>query len=317
MALRLSTHWLWDFWLARSGPEHHLFYLQAPRSLEEEDRRHWHASIGHAISTDLRHWEILPDALHPGAAGAWDDLTVWTGSVLQHDGRWWMLYTGVSRRENGRIQRIGLATSEDLVRWKRHPGNPLIETDPRWYERGVPEHWHDQAWRDPALWRHPTAGTFHAFITARANDGPPRTRGVIAHARSKDLERWEVLPPVTEPCGRYGQLEVPQLVEVEGRWLLLFSRSIEYDDPATAAPTTGTNFYVADDPLGPFPCDREGVLTEDAEGSRYSGKLVMHEGRWWFLAFRNLEGGRFIGELIDPVPVTFADGRPQVDRPHC
>ena len=32
-------------------------------------RRHHNATIGHAVSGDLRDWRVLPDALHPGAAG--------------------------------------------------------------------------------------------------------------------------------------------------------------------------------------------------------------------------------------------------------
>ena len=80
MTLRLPDKWVWDFWLARSDGEHHIFYLQAPRSLESPPRRHHHASIGHAVSRDLATWRVLPDALHPGPAGSWDDLATWTGS---------------------------------------------------------------------------------------------------------------------------------------------------------------------------------------------------------------------------------------------
>jgi len=37
-----------------------------------------------------------------------------------------MLYTGSSRAEAGRIQRIGLATSADLNSWVKHDG-PVLE----------------------------------------------------------------------------------------------------------------------------------------------------------------------------------------------
>ena len=45
-----------------------------------------------------------------------------------------MLYTGVNRAEGGLVQRIGLAASDDLVHWDKHPGNPVLEVDPEWYE---------------------------------------------------------------------------------------------------------------------------------------------------------------------------------------
>jgi beta-fructofuranosidase len=210
MALRLPGKWLWDFWLAQDGPDYHVFYLQAPRSLGKQELRHWNVSIGHAVSYDLRKWQVLPDALCPGLAGAWDDYTTWTGSVIQHDGLWYLFYTGGCWPEQGLIQRIGLATSTDLIRWHKHPATPLISADPRWYELLDLNLWHDQAWRDPWVFRHPERDDFHTFITARVNHGPADGRGVIAHARSRNLVNWEVLPPVTEP-GDFGHLEVPQL----------------------------------------------------------------------------------------------------------
>ena len=84
MGLCIADTWVWDFWFVQQGPDYHIFYLQAPRALEKEIQRHWHVSIGHAVSQDLIHWEILPDALAPTAAdsGAWDNYTTWTGSVL-------------------------------------------------------------------------------------------------------------------------------------------------------------------------------------------------------------------------------------------
>ena len=65
MALRLTEKWVWGFWLARDGADYHVFYLQAPRSLVEQQLRHLSASIGHAVSKDLENWRVLPDALHP------------------------------------------------------------------------------------------------------------------------------------------------------------------------------------------------------------------------------------------------------------
>ena len=78
------------------GSEHHVFYLQARTDIAHPDQRHWNTSIGHAVSDDLRHWAVLPDALLPGAPGAWDDASTWTGSVVAPDGGWAMLYPGTA-----------------------------------------------------------------------------------------------------------------------------------------------------------------------------------------------------------------------------
>ena len=69
MTLRLPDKWVWDFWLVRDGKDYHAFYLQAPRSLGDPELRHLNASIGHAISKDLRYWHVLPDALNAGRRG--------------------------------------------------------------------------------------------------------------------------------------------------------------------------------------------------------------------------------------------------------
>ena len=69
MTLRLPDKWVWDFWLAQDGPDYHIFYLQAPRSLSDPDLRHWNVSVGHAVSQNLRDWGILPDALRPSSNG--------------------------------------------------------------------------------------------------------------------------------------------------------------------------------------------------------------------------------------------------------
>jgi beta-fructofuranosidase len=313
MALRLPDKWLWDFWLAQDGPDYHLFYLQAPRSLGKPELRHWNVSIGHAVSQDLRMWQVLPDALHPSPADAWDDYTTWTGSIVRHDGLWYLFYTGGNRGEKGLVQRIGLATSVDLIHWQRHPANPLISADPRWYELLDLNLWHDQAWRDPWVFQHPDTGDFHAFITARLNHGPADGRGVIAHARSSDLIHWEVLPPVIE-AGDFGHLEVPQLVVIQGRSYLLFSavasvHSALRGQRTGLAAVTGTHYLIADRPLGPFRFSTDEFLVGDRIGSLYAGKLVLApRGEWVFLASRMFApDGSFVGELSDPLPVAVDD----------
>ena len=69
-------------------------------------------------------------------APAFDDLATWTGSVIRHpDGTWFMFYTGATLTPAGNVQRIGFATSEDLMTWRKNPDNPVLQADPRWYEQ--------------------------------------------------------------------------------------------------------------------------------------------------------------------------------------
>lgn len=318
MALVIADKWIWDFWFAKDGRDYHIFYLQALKSLGMEFLRHRNVSIGHAISQDLVSWEVLPDALYPSSQvdDGWDSYTTWTGSIIKHEQRWYMLYTGGRWSEDALVQRIGLAWSHDLIHWQKHAGNPVLSADPNWYELLDLDSWHDQAWRDPYVFFLQETQLFHAFFTARVNYGPADGRGVIGHASSADLINWRVFPPVTAP-GNFGHMEVPQLVALDGRYYLLFSTDVDALSTAwierhAGATATGTYYLVSSNPLGPFEMLEERLLVGDVGGRFYSGKIIRNpQDEPVFIAFHNMNStGEFVGEVIDPLPVIVQpDGR--------
>jgi len=293
VTLRLRDRWVWDFWIADTGTEFHAFFLQAPRSRNDPDLRHEHATVGHAVSIDLVDWDVLPDALLPGPRGAWDDRAIWTGSVVESGGLWHLFYTGTSLAEGGSVQRIGLAISRDLYSWSRHPDNPIIQSDGRWYEQLDPAVWPHLAWRDPWVFPDESGNGWHALITARGNSGPSSRRGVLGYARSEDLIHWTIEPPVANP-GLFHHLEVPQVFQVRDRWYLIFSVDHRGGGVTYACP--------ASSPLGPFDFANSFPLGGEYD---YSGRLVTaRDGRPRFLAFLNTRSdGSFIGELSDPADV--------------
>jgi beta-fructofuranosidase len=301
--LRLPDHWVWDSWLAADGGEHHLFFLRASRALLDPERRHDRASVGHATSPDLRTWELRPDALVHSDGPAWDDLAIWTGSVARGgDGRWRMFYTGRSRAEGGLVQRIGCAVSDDLTTWTRTGDGPLLEADPRWYEKLDLDAWTEEAWRDPLVLPDPAGDGWHMLITARSPDGDPDGRGVIGHARSPDLLRWEVLPPLTAPSG-FGHMEVPRVAEIDGQPVLMFACWPDRMDAARRARWTGGGVWVApgESLLGPWDLDSAAPL---GHPSLYAANFVREaSGRWAVLGFRDTEDDAFIGEIADPLPL--------------
>lgn len=321
MALRIDDKWVWDFWFAEDGPDYHIFYLQAPRDLPEEKLRHWNVSIGHAVSQDLINWRILPDVLHPSKNVAdWDSASTWTGCVIYHNNIWYMLYTGVNRQENGLIQRIGLATSTNLIDWEKYAAEPVLVADPQWYEMLELDMWYDHVWRDP--WVFKLNGRFHAFITARSNQGHKSARGVIGYAWSDDLIQWQVGPPVTTP-GEFSYMEVPQLVEINGRYYLIFcvgkDEYAEYRRQRSGIKlVTGIHYMVSDQPFGPFKFSTDEFLLGDEVGSRYAGKIIRNPHGNWVLMSSHAwtDNGGFIGDLADPIPLHIApDGRLHIDCP--
>jgi len=310
--LRLPDSWVWDAWYVDDGTDFHAFFLRASRALLDPDRRHWRTSIGHAVSSDLRDWQLVADALVPGDPPAFDDLATWTGSVVSDDGgAWHLFYTAAARAEHGLVQRIGHATSVDLTTWARSEHEPAVTADPRWYEQLGESVWHDQAWRDPWVFPDPNGRGWHMLITARANQGPTDDRGVVGHAHSDDLAEWAVGPPLTAPGGGFGQLEVCQVAEIDGRFVLVFSclRTELAASRKVPGATGGIWAARAESGLGPFDINGAYPLTDDR---CYAGRLVRDRGgEWQLLAFRNRgEDGAFVGEIADPIPVGWSeDGR--------
>jgi beta-fructofuranosidase len=304
--LRLPASWTWDFWFADDGETYHLFFLKASRALHDPDRRHWRATVGHAVSRDLKTWTEVADALVPADEPAFDDLATWTGSVVRAPGGMWrMFYTGVDRANRGLVQRIGAAWSEDLMTWHRQP-DLVLESDHRWYERLTDQTWPDEAWRDPWVFHDPQTNRWHMLITARARQGDPFQRGVVGHAVSEDLDHWKIQEPLSTPGAGFGQLEVIQIEEVEGRIVMLFS-CLHTELPAErrrAGQLGGTWCLAIDKRTGPFDVSKARRVCTEA---LYSGRLIRdRSGKWVMLAFRHVEDdGTFIGEITDPIPITW------------
>jgi beta-fructofuranosidase len=179
-----------------------------------------------------------------------------------------------------------MAESPDLHTWRPVADRPLVTPDPRWYRTS-------ETWRDPFVFR--TADGWHMLITARSPDAPRLRDGVLAHARSDDMVRWELGPALTEPA-HFGQLEVPQVRHVDGRWLLLFTCHPDEQ----AEPTEYCTWYVdGDSPLGPF--DIASAQPFTPEPKLFAAPLVQRrDGRWVLLGFR--EPHDFW--IVDPIPFT-------------
>lgn len=310
MAFRLEDRWVWDFWFAHEGERTHLFFLQASRSLDDPDQRHWHVSIGHAVSDDLTHWTEVGTALRPAAIPAWDDCTTWTGSVVRSpQGRWLMFYTGTSHAQEGMVQRIGVAASDDLHQWERLRGNPVVSADGALYETLDLGLWYEEACRDPWVFEDPEGDGWHMVFTAREAVGPGHGRGVIGHAVSKDMQHWSLRPPLFR-SEAFGHMEVPQIFKLEGRWYCLFctATTAVADAPSPDAASTrviGTHYLIADHPLGEWHLAPGEFLVGDPLGRLYAGRVARaSDGSLQFMAFLKNDGeGRFVGELTDPMPV--------------
>jgi len=229
---------------------YHLFYLVLPN----------HDFIAHAISDNALNWRRVDNALFIGDPGSWDDLMLWTMHVTadpHQPGRWRMFYTGLSRRDQGRKQRIGLAHSNDLFRWRKAAVNwedrrgandpqrvkqgrakrasaapsrikaqqapdscfPL-EPDPQFYESSLDDERNWISFRDPFYYQQDHQGWL--LTAARVNNGPLIRRGCVGLMEETSPNHFRQLPPLHAPM-LYDDIEVPNLFRVDGEYYLIGS----------------------------------------------------------------------------------------------
>ena len=211
----------------------------------------------------------------PSSLGnAYDAGGIWTGSVVESDGIYYLFYTG-HHVGAANSQTICLATSTDIVGFERHGRNPLI----------APIAGYDAIdWRDPYVFYNEVERCWWMLIAARLDRGPKWRRGCVVLATSENLLDWEVQPKPLYVPGTTFCPECPEMWTAGGRWYLVFSRFSE---------DVGTIYRVADSPRGPFR-----VPADDALGGR----------RWYAAKSAPLSDGSrvFFGWVHDFV----AEGRP-------
>jgi beta-fructofuranosidase len=317
LAIALEDKWIWDFWLVRDGHHWHAYFLQADKTLGDPELRHRNVTIGHAISRDLVNWDHLGTCFGPSAGPAWDDWTTWTGSVLQGpDKVWHLFYTGTCHDDSGMQQRIGHATSTDMHSWQRVGSGLALDVTGPLYEPYTRGSWHDGAFRDPWVIPNPSGGGWLMYFTARVPDiAEANAGGAIGFATSEDLNRWTLQPPVYRG-GMFGQLEVPQVIEIGGRWYCLFCTAAEHWSKAYRAfnpqpPVTGTHYLIADHALGPWTLPEGDFFDGATPCRRYAGRLARTDQGFVFMGFvHTTPESPFLGEVCDPIPVSIAsDGR--------
>ena len=163
------------FWRGR----YHLFYIFQDPGLPR--RGHcW----GHASSTDLVHWRFHPPALAPGPDIPEEG--IFSGCALvTREGIPALVYYGI----NAGIC-IAFAEDDDLVRWRRHPANPVI-AEPK---RGDPAF---DVYRvfDPHAWL--DGDVYHMILGGLVK--PHNVRDTAYLFTSSDLENWDYQRPFYNP----------------------------------------------------------------------------------------------------------------------
>jgi hypothetical protein len=89
---------------------------------------------GVAKSEDGFTWERAQDtyilSVHEPVVGDWEKDCIYQPWLVEHDG---LFYNFYNAKRNG-IEQLGMATSNDLMRWKRYAGNPIVRVRPGAYD---------------------------------------------------------------------------------------------------------------------------------------------------------------------------------------
>lgn len=284
----------------------HCFYLTAPLAFE----RHSAWDIAHATSRDMVTWEKQGIILEHGVLGAWDEKCLATGSAIEYNDKFWIVYTGGWNTEEAAI---GLAVSDDLYHWDKVSYNPILpEPEPKFANvgRGGRKFRH---WRDAQL--KVIDGEVYALVGANSKTSPPDKCGAVAICKTKDMREWTVEEElqISAVCQ---ELECPQIYQIRNKYVLLFScfydlfsdeMKEQYKDKLRQ-----TSYYMVSDKLwGPYQFveDFELLPTDCKDSDRdlqYANQMVFMNDEWYIIGTVWSDAGDYIA---DPQKVDFVDGR--------
>ncbi|MEO7318767.1 MAG: family 16 glycoside hydrolase, partial [Chthoniobacteraceae bacterium] len=186
--------------------EYHIFYL-----LADMGKVPWE----HIVSRDLVQWRELPRALaSDGPPASTDGENMFTGGVVERDGRWHIFYTGWNPRHPVNREHVCHATSTDGIAWTKHPEHTFT-ADGTHYDAS-----RENDFRDPFVFWNEEEKQWWMLLCARAAGDKRPVTGV---ATSRDLVKWEQQQPLCD--GYRGTPECPDIFRIGGTWYLIVSPS--------------------------------------------------------------------------------------------
>lgn len=238
--------------------EYHLFFQHNPDA-SVWGPMHW----GHAVSTDLVHWQQLPIALYPDSLGyifsgsAVVDRENTSGFGTSENPPLIAFFTyhnpDLQQAKEVEVESQAIAYSTDKGRtWTKYAGNPVIENP------GIPD------FRDPkVIWHEPT----RQWIAALASGQEIRLYA------SGDCKNWTYLSAFGGGRGSHdGVWECPDLFPLrvngsdETKWVLTVNIN-----PGGPSGGSATQYFVGDFDGRQFTSDQQKTLWADYGRDNYAG----------------------------------------------
>lgn len=230
-----------DFALLRHQGLYHLFYtrrnVDVPVDSTEKD-------LGHAVSVDLISWTQL-DPVVPVRPGEWDNFHIWAPHIVQSDGVFYMFYTGVTHVPGSYQfhQRIGVATSTDLIQWTRYDDPvfscaeaPWTYCDPLNANTAIRDAFLMPDAQEPGEW-------WMFYSTSLAEDSLSMITGIAGSADISGTS-WGNIGPLEitgEAVSGSALCESPHMFYHDGLWFLMW----------TSNKTQPLVYATSHDPVGP------------------------------------------------------------------
>jgi len=185
--------------------KYHLFFQYYPYSCIWGPM-HW----GHALSSDLIHWEALPAALAPDSKN--DKGGCFSGCGIEtEDGSLALVYTGVKKikNKNIQIQCLALGDGRDFKKEKA----PVIDSPQ------LPANACIEDFRDPKVIKSED-GNYYLYAVNKNKEG----KGQVLLYKSRNLTDWDFISCLLENDFGLGNMwECPDIFELDGQSVLMMS----------------------------------------------------------------------------------------------
>lgn len=226
-------------WTPSGSWAFHLFYIRRNQRIGAKPNGGdlTEKNLGHVVSNDLANWywprsQALDTMAVRTRGGRFDSLHVWAPTILRKtngDPTFYMLYTGVDEHQN---QRIGLATSMDLISWTQGDSVLTVQQLTAFADPSPDSLYGGAAQlRDPFVVEDPNVfGDYLMyFVTVQANRSPEMVVGVArSHGNFSSWVNPEPIwatshgwpNPFGSPRPTAFVVESPHVFYREGKWWL-------------------------------------------------------------------------------------------------
>ena len=190
------------------GGRYHAFFQYGPFD-PTGGVKHW----GHAVSTDLLHWEPLPVMLYPDEP--FDCHGVYSGSALVEDDTMYLYYTG-NVKYPGSFDYIKQGRGHNVCLGISHDGVTLDSKQCLMYNADYPAGLTCHV-RDPKVFAY--EGSYYMVLGAHTLED----KGEVLVLESADKLHWKHINTLTTPEPFGYMWECPDLFCVDGQWFLAVS----------------------------------------------------------------------------------------------